>query len=502
MTLTLAQKKEAYRKLPPEVQNFIMDSETTDIISSDLNEIGLTPEQSDSADSEILYAMYGLQTLSTAIDNISKLSNKKRDSLSMLESNLKMDIFDKIENYKKNYQPALEEKEVVKPQESIRSDIINKKPEINTKTFIVDKKSQLEQWTEKFFAGTEPQKMSPAEKQEIAKKIKTAIKTKSPNDLPEYVKNLPKPVQDMILAGVWSGIVGEIAKKYSLSPTQSDILTNNIVFVLTGLDTPETFLGLITSELGISRLLSEQIIQDLENRVFKYAVTFAMGRSEGRNTSNEIRSTKPEEPKNMPRTVLDIKQSQATKTPEVRPVNLPAIEKGEVAHDSKQQQVSSNKEMSKSPFDKKPIESVQEPVSAPRYAPVYKPAEEMEVKSTKNEVREEAKEVLEKKTQPTSKITYKSADSVGEIVQKPVAVPRLTGMPIDDTKSEIPSMKSEKKPSGPQSVIEDKLTSITTSMGQKDVTPPPPILSETQTEKKLEEKPVHKYAVDPYRESI
>ncbi|HEY4505838.1 MAG TPA: hypothetical protein VJG67_04065, partial [Candidatus Paceibacterota bacterium] len=272
MTLTLAQKKEAYRKLPPEVQNFIMDSETTDIISSDLNEIGLTPEQSDSADSEILYAMYGLQTLSTAIDNISKLSNKKRDSLSMLESNLKMDIFDKIENYKKNYQPALEEKEVVKPQESIRSDIINKKPEINTKTFIVDKKSQLEQWTEKFFAGTEPQKMSPAEKQEIAKKIKTAIKTKSPNDLPEYVKNLPKPVQDMILAGVWSGIVGEIAKKYSLSPTQSDILTNNIVFVLTGLDTPETFLGLITSELGISRLLSEQIIQDLENRVFKYAV--------------------------------------------------------------------------------------------------------------------------------------------------------------------------------------------------------------------------------------
>src|SRR3989338_3828920 len=153
MTLTLAQKKEAYRKLPPEVQNFIMDSETTDIISSDLNEIGLTTEQSDSADSEILYAMYGLQTLNTAIDNISKLSNKKRDSLSMLESNLKFDIFDKIQNYKNTYTPVLEEI----PSNSVPATELakkeEKKTEVNVQTPVVDKKSQLEQWTEKFFVN-------------------------------------------------------------------------------------------------------------------------------------------------------------------------------------------------------------------------------------------------------------------------------------------------------------------------------------------------------------
>jgi hypothetical protein len=96
MTFTREQKKEAYKKLSPEVQDFIMDNETTEIIGSFLKESGLSDEQFDYADSEILYAMFGLQTLTVAIDNIAKLSNKNRDELSGLKENLENSIFDKI----------------------------------------------------------------------------------------------------------------------------------------------------------------------------------------------------------------------------------------------------------------------------------------------------------------------------------------------------------------------------------------------------------------------
>lgn len=96
MTFTNTQIREAYKKLSPEVQNFIMDNETTDLITNHLGMAGLSEEQSTLADSEILYAMLGLQTLPDAISNIAKLSNKSLESLHRLKIDLENNIFVKI----------------------------------------------------------------------------------------------------------------------------------------------------------------------------------------------------------------------------------------------------------------------------------------------------------------------------------------------------------------------------------------------------------------------
>ncbi len=98
MTFTQEQKKEAYKKLSQETQNFIMDSETTELIENYLKETGLTQEQSVLADSEILYALYGLQTLTEAMSNIAQLSGKNIHSLSKLKTDLDENIFSKIKS--------------------------------------------------------------------------------------------------------------------------------------------------------------------------------------------------------------------------------------------------------------------------------------------------------------------------------------------------------------------------------------------------------------------
>ena len=98
MVFTKEQKKEAYKKLSPEVQDFVMSNETTELIENYLKEADLSEEQSTDADSEILYAMYGLQTLSGAIENIAKLSGKNINDLSKLKTDLDNNIFKNIPN--------------------------------------------------------------------------------------------------------------------------------------------------------------------------------------------------------------------------------------------------------------------------------------------------------------------------------------------------------------------------------------------------------------------
>lgn len=97
MSYTRTQKKEAYSQLPPEVQNFIMDNETTDTISDLLKKAGVYEEQSDLADSEILNTLFGLQSPKTAVSNIAKICNKEISQLSGLEEDLNREVFSKVE---------------------------------------------------------------------------------------------------------------------------------------------------------------------------------------------------------------------------------------------------------------------------------------------------------------------------------------------------------------------------------------------------------------------
>lgn len=116
MNFTREQQKNAYEKLPPEVQDFIMANETTELISNYLKESGLTEDQSVLADSEILYALYRLQTLSTAMTNIEKLGNKNPGEFFKLKLNLENNIFDKIPQ---NTQKIDTEQNQTEPQNNI-----------------------------------------------------------------------------------------------------------------------------------------------------------------------------------------------------------------------------------------------------------------------------------------------------------------------------------------------------------------------------------------------
>lgn len=105
MIFTREQIQNAYKKLSPEIQHLVLSEETTELIEKLLKESSLSEDQLTLADSEILYALYGLQTLSEAITSMAKLSNKNIDSLSDLKLSLEETIFDEIYKIQKNTPP-------------------------------------------------------------------------------------------------------------------------------------------------------------------------------------------------------------------------------------------------------------------------------------------------------------------------------------------------------------------------------------------------------------
>jgi hypothetical protein len=177
----------------------------------------------------------------------------------------------------------------------------------------------------------------------------------------EYLKVLPKDVQDFILNGSWEERTLEIAKKYSLNESQGDTLANSVLLLLIGLLKPEEFLDGIIADLSISRLLAEQIKDDLEVRVFEYAVKTI----ENKRGKQEI----PKEGKS-PEVI--------SKIPEIKPENLPSIllEQTHIVEPprtDKDNSVIENpgrinyKPVSESP---KPMpERVDKPISVPNFSP-------------------------------------------------------------------------------------------------------------------------------------
>src|SRR5688572_33357372 len=99
MTFNREQKQVAYKKLPPEVRDFIMSNETANLIADSISKLGLSGDRAISADSEILYALLGLQTLSTAISNIAKLNNKNVGDLAIFTSEIENNLFSKYKEF-------------------------------------------------------------------------------------------------------------------------------------------------------------------------------------------------------------------------------------------------------------------------------------------------------------------------------------------------------------------------------------------------------------------
>lgn len=211
-----------------------------------------------------------------------------------------------------------------------------------------------------------------------------------------YINNLPKKVQDFIFDGEWQDRVYEISKKYSLNEDQSENLADTVVLVLIGLQGADTFLDTIIKDLGVSRLLAEQIMEDVDKRVFELAIKETGG------GSTEQRSA----PRNDAPFIKPL-------VPEIKPDNLP-MDTG-------------------SPIEKHEILKTQEKLTF-----------EPEVKN--------------------------------DYTQKPVSVPRFTGVPIEN--EVIPNIDTKK----PEDLMNNKLNSVTSSIPQ------------TESPKK--------YVVDPYREPI
>ncbi len=279
--------------------------------------------------------------------------------------------------------------------------------------------------------------------------------------MPVYVQNLPQAVQDFVFDGVWEKRITEVAKKYSLNEIQTDTLINNTLFVLIGLDTPDTFTNLMTSELGISKLLAEQIVEDLETRVFEYALSQIQNKEKPETPIADIKSSPinvgekfgpvTTQPNNIfadiktqikkmddtaPRAIYMPKIEVGSKNIEVRPETLPMVEKGEVAHDVAKQTISVPK-YDATPSVKPAEEPIQRPVPVPRFT---------------------------------------ATPIVGEA--KPVVAP----VPVAPTPPEPVAPAKPKEPS----IIDSKLNTVVKSI----------------EEKPKAETPVKAYVVDPYREPL
>ena len=365
MSFTKEQKKEAYKKLSPEVQSFITDNETTELIGNYLKNSGLIGEQSDSADTEILNSMFGLQTLQEAISNIAKLSGKNINELSKLKSDLENNIFSKI--------PSI-------------------------KNVNID----------------------------------------------------------------WEGKVEEISKKYNLNDGQNGTLNSICKEILLNMNKKGELLSNLDQKIGISKLLSEQIIDDLNKRVFDYASKT----TEPKPINKSGIPTPPSIQQVVKPVIPQIQTQNNNKIPEIKPNNLPTIQL--------------NKTMKKNNIA---INNNSPKIEVPKFTPTgtinYKPTG---LNGGSNEIKKDP--VIE----VDSRIQYKpvsnpiSSGSPTEPVQRPKEVPRFNAV-IDEVLPETPS--------SPSGIVDSKLSTVTAGIKEPE-----------QGEVKKENPIVKQYTVDPYREPL
>ncbi len=247
----------------------------------------------------------------------------------------------------------------------------------------------------------------------------------------EYFKKLPSNIKDFIAQGEWEKRTMEVGKKYALNEGQVDDLINIVLLVLVGAEKPETFLETVISDLGISSLIADQISEDLGNRVFEYAIKEIGNKKQKVETVTQPSSA----PKPAPEAVK-------ARPPEVKPVNLPMVEKGETIRINKP------------------------PAQTPRPA--------------MPKVGEETVE---------NRINYKSTPAPApkaEPVQRPITVPRINM--ATEEKTPATNISSEQM----VNIIEKKLNNVTNGVT-------PSAKEEVKPEVVVEPK---KYTVDPYREPI
>ena len=147
--------------------------------------------------------------------------------------------------------------------------------------------------------------------------------------------------------------VVEIATKYSLSSEQKDSLLSIVTLVMAGVDTPEELEQNIKLDLSVSDIVAEQIVLDLENRVFEYALNTFAGEKESLSSETS--------------------DNADDNLPEIRPDNLPMVETNQL-RSPVSASVPNYTPRPKVVIDDEPVQS---PISVPRFKAV--PLEEEEI---------------------------------------------------------------------------------------------------------------------------
>lgn len=88
----------------------------------------------------------------------------------------------------------------------------------------------------------------------------------------DVYKTLSDDVKNIISSSEWLKRVREIGQKYSLTEEQINSLGYEILFTFLELQSPDLLNETIEEELDISSILAEQIVEEVEERIFAWAM--------------------------------------------------------------------------------------------------------------------------------------------------------------------------------------------------------------------------------------
>lgn len=123
----------------------------------------------------------------------------------------------------------------------------------------------------------------------------------------EQRKTLPLNLQRAIDAVPWKALVQEIGKANTLDAEQIVSLEQETMFIIYGFENPNDYVSNIAREVGISEEAAYTIAESIVAQIFDPILK--------KSEENETVVATP------------------ASVPEIPPVNLPMVERGEVAHD-------------------------------------------------------------------------------------------------------------------------------------------------------------------------
>lgn len=95
------------------------------------------------------------------------------------------------------------------------------------------------------------------------------MKNFSQQEVMERYDTLPDPVKDAIFAEATAEKMNEIGKKHNLLIDKIGILAKETGYVMLGLEHPNDFVGNLASMLGVSTSEAREIVQDINESIFK-----------------------------------------------------------------------------------------------------------------------------------------------------------------------------------------------------------------------------------------